>query len=142
MSSRRRYHLLLTHRSELCAGQHHMKMYKDLSNSRKMAFNMKKLLNDIMDLALWRRDGRKRRCMWNEGSSCRFLLPKKPVSAGEWINAEVFCQEPLRQLWSPGSRGTYPDEIKIHLPADLGLVDTTRTTRQLVQFWTQADWPL
>jgi hypothetical protein len=78
-----------------------MKTCKDLSNSRNMAFNMKKLLNYGMDLTLRRRGGKKK-CKWNEALLADFCW-QKPVSAGEWFNADAFYQELLTQLWSPGS---------------------------------------
>ncbi len=46
--------------SELCTGHQHMKICQDLSNSKKMVFNFKKLLNDGGDMTQWRR-GRKKR---------------------------------------------------------------------------------
>jgi hypothetical protein len=47
-------------RSELYAGQQHGKIWKNLSNSKGMVFNVKKLLNYDMDLMPQQRGGKKR----------------------------------------------------------------------------------
>ncbi len=39
-------------------GQHHTKICKELSNSKNLVFNVKKLLNDDVDLTPWLRGGR------------------------------------------------------------------------------------
>ncbi len=38
-----------------CGEQNQIKIYEDLINNNNMVFNVKKLLNDNMDLMLWRR---------------------------------------------------------------------------------------
>ncbi len=50
---------------ELYAGQNKPKIAEDLSNSKNMVFNVKKLLNDGESLMLWRR-GRKKQTQLNE----------------------------------------------------------------------------
>jgi hypothetical protein len=37
-----------------------MKIFEDLSSSKNMVFDVKKLLNVVLDLSLWRRDKKKR----------------------------------------------------------------------------------
>jgi hypothetical protein len=41
------------HHSELCAENNKMKIFEGLSNSKKIVFNVKKLLNVGVDLTLW-----------------------------------------------------------------------------------------
>ncbi len=51
--------LLPTHCSEFCAGQNHSKIAAGLIISRSLGLKMKKLLDNGVDLPLWRRGGKK-----------------------------------------------------------------------------------
>jgi hypothetical protein len=51
--------------SEFCEGQQHFKIWEDLSNSKNMVFNVRKLVNSGVDLTLWRRV-KKNQHRWNE----------------------------------------------------------------------------
>jgi hypothetical protein len=77
-----------THCSEICGGHQHTKIHKDLSNSKNVVFNEKKLLSDGMDLMPWRK-GRK-----SDASRMRAGLAdfrsQMPVPAGERVNADIY----------------------------------------------------
>jgi hypothetical protein len=62
---RRGDRLLPKHHSELCVECLNIKIFEGLSNSKNMVFNVKKLLNVGLGLAL-RRNGGKNRCERNE----------------------------------------------------------------------------
>ncbi len=86
------YPLPPMHRWELCAGQQHTNMCKDLSNSKNLVFNMKKPVNDVVDLTplLNRSD------MSGMRASLVDLRHQKLVSTSEGVNHNVY-QELLRQ---------------------------------------------
>jgi hypothetical protein len=58
------------YRSEPFAEWDNMKMLKDLNNSKDMVFDVKKQLNDVVDLTLWQR------AQGMSGMSCGFRQPK------------------------------------------------------------------
>ncbi len=58
------------YRSEPFAEWDNMKMFKDLNNSKDMVFDVKKQLNDVVDLTLWQRAEEM------NGMSCGFRQPK------------------------------------------------------------------
>jgi hypothetical protein len=62
--------LPLNHHLELCAEWKNMKISEGLSNSKNMVFNTKKLINNGVDLTLWRR-GEKKRYGRHEGQILR-----------------------------------------------------------------------
>jgi hypothetical protein len=53
------YSLLLMHRSQLYTGQPHTKICEGLAISRNIVLNVKKLLNNGVDLTSWIRGGKK-----------------------------------------------------------------------------------
>jgi hypothetical protein len=73
-------------RLELYSGQQHTKVCKDFSNSKKHGFQLKKLLNDSLDLPLWQRD-RKKQCLKYEGRFRRFWLL---IAAFRWRTGNVY----------------------------------------------------
>ncbi len=68
-----RDHLLPSPHSEFCTGQQYFKIWEDLSNSKNMVFNGKKLLNDNVDLTLRGRN-RKKGSSGVSGWYCGFRL--------------------------------------------------------------------
>jgi hypothetical protein len=71
------------------------KDFKDLSNSKNMVFNVKKLLNDGVDLDLQGR-GRKKQCKRKECQVFAYLGHEWPVSASKSVGANIY-QKLLRQ---------------------------------------------
>jgi hypothetical protein len=53
--------------AQICGGQHHMNICKDLSNTKKLVFNVKKLLNEGVDVTAQLRGGKKQ-CKGYESS--------------------------------------------------------------------------
>ncbi len=69
-----------------------MKIFKGLSNSKNMIFNVKKLLNIGLGLALRRKEPMRAEC----AADLADLRRRRPVFAGERVNADI-SQELLRQ---------------------------------------------
>jgi tRNA A58 N-methylase Trm61 len=67
-----------------------MKIFEDLSDSKNMIFNVKKLLNVGVGLTLYGEKVERTDARGTSGRSSGFTLPKR-VFTGERVNADI-CQ--------------------------------------------------